>query len=403
MRPVFHKDALDGVTFLIGSAETAAAMPERPAKEPFSDALLDFLDTVGEGLRKHPQARQYPDVATLGFWLRRASLLQMQRRFAPADGVLRLGRGVVFHIAPSNVAVNYAYSLAAGLLTGNANIVRLPSRDFPQVAIINAALSAALERFPAMAPDLCLVRYARDKAVNDAFSALADVRVVWGGDATIAELRKSPLAPRATEIAFADRYSFAVIDADAYLDADRDAATARDFYNDTYLSDQNACTSPRLVVWTGQRREEAKRRFWGALHALAAEKYALQPIMGVDKLTAAYRAAAALPGARIEPHEDNLLLRVRVPAVTEELIGLRESCGYFYEYDCDDVMELRALCRDDRCQTVACLGDKARLLPLLQSGVKGVDRVVPVGRTMDFDLVWDGYDLPERLTRRVAL
>ena len=49
----------------------------------------------------------------------------------------RLGRGCVFHISPSNVPVNYAYSLVVGLLTGNTNIVRISSKDFPQVEIIN--------------------------------------------------------------------------------------------------------------------------------------------------------------------------------------------------------------------------------------------------------------------------
>ena len=401
MRQVFNKEALGGVTFLLGSAETVAAMPELSPKEPFSDELLDFLGTVSDALRKHPQARTYPDVAALGFWLRRASLLQMRRRFASAGGALRIGRGVVFHIAPSNVAANYAYSLASGILAGNANIVRLPSKDFPQIAIINGALSAALEQFPAMSPYLCLMRYTRNQAINDVFSALADVRVIWGGNTTISELRKSPLAPRATEVAFADRYSFAIIDADAYLDANQDPLIAQAFYNDTYLSDQNACTSPHLVVWIGAQRETAKRRFWAALHTLVAEKYQFQPIMGVNKLSTAYHAAAVLDGAHIEPHEDNLLVRVRVPSLTEALIDLRESCGYFYEYDCDDLSELHALCRDDRCQTLAYIGSKEQFLLLLKSGIKGIDRVVPVGRTMDFDLIWDGYNLVDRMSRTI--
>lgn len=37
------------------------------------------------------------------------------------------------------------------------------------------------------------------------------------------------------------------------------------------------------------------------------------------------------------------------------------------------------------------------------SGVKGIDRVVEVGKSMDFGFVWDGYDLRERLTRRVDI
>lgn len=402
MRQVFDKEALSGVSFLIGDAGTVAAMQELPAREPFCDDLVDFLDAVSEALRGHPRARAYPDVATLGFWLRRSSLLGMRRRFALADGALRLGRGTVFHIAPSNVAANYAYSLSVGILTGNANIVRLPSKEFPQVEIINGAFSAALERFPAMKPYLCLIRYARDRAVNDVLSGLADVRVVWGGDTTIEELRRSPLGPRATEILFADRYSFAVIDADAYLDADRDGAIAQDFYNDTYLSDQNACTSPRLVVWTGERREEAKERFWSALHKLVEKKYAFQPIMGINKLTSACRAAASMEGVRMEPREDNLLVRVHVPALTRELIELRDNSGYFYEYDCGDLAELRELCDDKRCQTLSFIGNKEAFLRLLKSGVKGIDRVVPVGHTMDFDLRWDGYELPERLTRVIS-
>lgn len=159
--------------------------------------------------------------------------------------------------------------------------------------------------------------------------------------------RKSPLSPRATEVTFADRYSFAVIDADAYLKADNDAAIARDFYNDTYLSDQNACTSPRLVVWVGAQKDEAKRRFWDALHALAMQKYKFQPIMGINKLTSACLATEMLEGARIVPHEDNALICIQIPKLTTALIDLRDSCGFFFEYDCD-MMELKELCTDNR-------------------------------------------------------
>ena len=403
MKQEFSKEALNSVIFLLGDEETAAAMRELPAREPFDEETLEFFDTVSAGLRKHQLARSYPDVATLGFWLRKAALLQMRKRFVEPDGNLRLGRGTVFHIAPSNVPVNYAYSLAAGALMGNANIVRLPSKDFPQVGIINRVLSDALEQYPAMRPYFCLVRYGRDKAVNDCFSSIADVRIIWGGDETIAELRKSPLPPRSSEITFADRFSFAVIDSDAYLSADRDAVIARDFYNDTYLSDQNACTSPHLVVWTGTRREQAKSRFWSALHELVSREYRFQPIMGVNKLTNAFLSAATLDGARVEPHEDNSLIRISISVPSRELITLRNNSGFFFEFDCDDLMTLKEICADNRCQTLSYFGEKEKLIPLLKSGIKGVDRVVPIGHTMDFSLFWDGYNLGERLTRTIVI
>ena len=396
-------DVLRAVTYLTGSAGLTARLSEIPAKEPFHEDVMDFLSAVSRELMGGGASKAYSDVVAFAFWTRKASLLKLRERFDRKDGAPRLGRGVVFHIAPSNVPVNFAYSLAAGLLTGNANVVRVPSRDFAQVGIIADAINRVLERHEALKPYIQLVRYDRNRDVNDFFSALADVRVIWGGDQTVAELRKSPLPPRSGEITFADRYSLAVIDSDSYLSAGDKARVAEDFYNDTFFSDQNACTSPRIVVWTGSQIADAKKTFWDEEHKLVRKKYAFQPIQGVNKLTSSCLISAAAPGVRVEAHDDNLIVRVKVPEITENLMDYRDNSGYFYEYDCKDILEIRKLCDDKRCQTIAYIGDKDAVLPLLRSGVKGIDRVVPIGKTMDFDLIWDGYDLPALLTRTVVV
>lgn len=393
----------EGITYLLGNADTLRAMPDTASKVPFAEDVLAYLNEVSRHLRADPAARAYPDVLTLAFWMRRASTAALKARFHREDGNLRFGRGIVFHIAPSNVAVNYAYSLATGLLMGNANIVRVSSKDFAQVRIINSALAAALKGYPQCAAYLCLIRYGRQYAINDYLSALADTRVIWGGDATIAELRQSPLAPRADEITFADRYSIAVIDSDYYLEQPNKQRIAEQFYNDTYLTDQNACTSPRLIVWMGKEKAAAQQQFWDMLYALTEKKYDLQPVQAVNKLTSACLAAAALPVVEISPHPDNLILRLRVPTLEANMMDYKDNSGYFFEYDCDDILDLRKLCNDKRCQTIVYLGSHAALEPLLRSGIKGVDRVVPMGSSMDFDLLWDGYDLYSRLTRVIHL
>ncbi len=403
MRQNLHD--LTGVTYLVGSADIAAAMPAVPALPPFDGRILEFLNAVAKALLADREAKAYPDVVTFAFWIRSASTKKLKERFCRDDGAVRLGRGVAFHIAPSNVPVNYAYSLAAGLLTGNANIVRVPSKDFPQVDIIDRALQSvlAMPEHREMRKRICLVRYGRDRAVNDALSAMADTRVIWGGDATIAEVRKSSLPPRGSEVTFADRFSLAVIDADKYLALEDKDHIAQDFYNDTYLTDQNACTSPRMVIWTGGKKEEAKAEFWRRLHDLVRKKYTFQPIQGVNKLTSGYLAAVNREGVRVAPHEDNLLVRVRVPALDGGVMDLKDNSGYFFEYDCGDILELKPLCDDSRCQTVSYLGDKDMFRPLLAAGGRGIDRIVPIGKTMDFDLIWDGYDLVSRLTRTVSM
>ena len=397
------KDVLRGVTYLVGNDEIVAALKDVSPKCPFDDSVVEFLNSLSKILMKSREAKAYPDVITLGFWMRKSSVLALKERFVTDSSDIKIGRGVAFHIAPSNVPVNYAYSLLTGLLTGNANVVRIPSKDFPQVSIINKAINEALEEYPDMKPYICLVRYGRDQKVNDMFSALADTRIIWGGDNTIAEIRKSPLGPRAGELAFADRYSLAVIDSDKYMEVSDKERLAEEFYNDTYLSDQNACTSPRLVVWMGEKKEEAKELFWKYEHDLVKKKYQFQSIMGINKLTSSYLMAVSKEGVHVEQREDNYIVRVNVPEVNPDLMQLKDNSGYFFEYDCDDIIEIRDFCNNTHCQTIGFLGEKETIMPLLISGIKGVDRVVPIGKTMDFDFIWDGYNLVERLTRTIKV
>ena len=209
--------SLSKVTFLTGSVEGILKLNDTPAKKPFSEEIIDFLNDVSRSLMNSKATKSYPDVVTFAFWIRKSSINKLKERFLKNDDNLRLGKGVAFHIAPSNVPVNFAYSLVSGLLTGNANIVRVPSKDFEQVSIIAGAFNEVLSRYDDLKEYVYLVRYDRDKDVNSLFSSMADTRIVWGGDATIAELRKSPLPPRSGEITFADRYSLAVIDSDNYL------------------------------------------------------------------------------------------------------------------------------------------------------------------------------------------
>jgi hypothetical protein len=138
------------------------------------------------------------------------------------------------------------------------------------------------------------------------------------------------------------------------------------------------------------------------LHEVAKVKYNFQKIQGVDKLSTLYMAMASnIVDMKLNENTDNLLIRIQVRALKDRLMDYRGNSGYFYEYDCEDILEIRNFCDNTHCQTVGVLGDKDLLRLLLESGIKGVDRVVPIGHTMDFDFIWDGYNLVERLTRTV--
>ena len=389
----------DSVTYALGSAEIEMQMADVRPLPIFSAEAVAFLTALSARILADAEAKAYPDVVTLGFWCRPAALRQMQRTYE-AD-VNRLGRGIIFHIAPSNVAVNFAYSCLAAFLAGNASIVRLPSKDFPQVDVLCRIFAQTLVDFPALLPYFLFVRYGHVQEVNEHYSRMCQTRVVWGGDATIEAIRRAALPPRANEITFADRHSLAVIDAPAYLPAEDKERIAQDFYNDTYLSDQNACTAPHFVVWLGaaEKVKAAQELFWRTLHALVQDRYTLQGVQAVDKLTQLYRLGACFEVRQV-PMEDNLITRVCVAELTEELAAYRTGSGFFIEYAAQELAEIRPLC-DISCQTLSYYGVQrdALLQEILAMRPAGVDRIVPLGRTMDFALVWDGVDLIRTMSR----
>ena len=279
MTPVKKTNEVD---FLLGD-EKVVCLPV----VPFDSLTCAFLDDLSSMLRKTAEAKALPDVMSFAFWCRKANLEKLKK--IHTDDNVRLGVGKVFHITPSNVPVNFAFSFVFGLLSGNANIVRVPSKDFPQTSVICRAINGLFtqEKYQRIREATSFVRYERGGDVTNEFSRDCNARIIWGGDVTIRDIRKYPVPERCVEIAFADRYSFCAIDAPSVLELD-DAGLKRlceRFYNDTYLMDQNACSSPHLLVWLGEEKEAARERFWNGVFERVNKTYDLAPITAVDKFT----------------------------------------------------------------------------------------------------------------------
>lgn len=385
--------------YIVGTPEIVEKMNDVRPLRPFDDEVIAFLNDLSSELRPK---REYPDVATFGFWCRKGALMQEKAKYD--DVSERFGKGIVFHSTPSNVPVNFAFSFAAGLLAGNANIVRLPGKPFEQVTIIGDAVRKLLETTHMnMAPYIVFVKFPPVKEISDTFSALCNVRVIWGGDITVAELRQSRIPARTTEITFADRHSIAVIDADAYLAAECKETIIQNFYNDTYYTDQNACTSPRIVFWQGEKKAEAKEDFWNRVHELVKGKYTLAAVQAVGKLNAMY-SVAANKSVHLEESEDMLITRLNVDEIDKNLMNYKYNSGFYFEKDIESLSDIVNVC-DVRCQTLTYYGVEKKVFEefLETSRPIGIDRIVPMGKSMDFALVWDGYDLIRQMSRRVTV
>lgn len=395
---MINLNILNKPVYIVGDKGTVLNMSTLAPLQPFEGAVVEFLNKLSHRLLKAKTG--YSDVSTFAFWCRKAHIISERDKYSERDS--RLGRGIIFHSTPSNVAVNFAFSFVAGLLAGNANIVRLPAKSFAQVDIICNAINKLLEEDEDLKPYICMLKFAPDAELYDVFSSMCDCRVIWGGDHTIAELRNSKLPPRANEITFSDRFSVLIINADQYIENFNKSGATEDFYNDTFLTDQNACTSPRIILWYGNRISEAKLYFWEAIQK-KAEKYSLQPVQAVGKLSAFYSASVSEDITRT-PSTDNVITRVKVNKLTPTLMDHKYNSGFFYEYDVKNFSELRCLFTKP-CQTLSYIGFQKEELHEMLMGIRplGVDRIVPVGKTMDFSLIWDGNDLIRSMSRVIDL
>ena len=107
MQISLNPDVLKKIQFLTGSAENVKELPDTPALVPFDNTIVVFLNEVSKILMKDPESRPLSDIITFAFWIRKASTSKLKERFVIRDGNSYLGKGVVFHIAPSNVPVNF--------------------------------------------------------------------------------------------------------------------------------------------------------------------------------------------------------------------------------------------------------------------------------------------------------
>jgi hypothetical protein len=383
---------ISNIEWLHGSMET---LSEHPVV-PFADEVIEELDALSKALMKDPASRQYPDVVTFAFFCRRGNLMKLKEQYS--SSAIRLGWGTVFHIAPSNVPVNFAYSVVAGLLAGNTNVVRVSQKQFPQVDIIVKHMRATnMHR-------VAVVRYPHESNANEVFSALCNVRVIWGGDATIETIRKNAILARAFDICFADRYSIAAIRPKAILETENCSLIAEHFYNDTYLFDQNACSAPHLVCWEkGDGLGEAKKRFWDAVYAYAKAHYQFQDVMAVDKLTALYKQAVAMP-THDEQTKDNVLRRVEIESLPCDIDSFRCAGGYFTECEVESLDDIAPIVTA-KYQTLAYYGFECEELEsfVQRNRLTGIDRIVPFGETTAFSLTWDGRDLIQSMSRVVSI
>ncbi len=164
----------------------------------------------------------------------------------------RVPLGTLFHIAAGNMDGLPAYSVLEGLLSGNINILKLPSID-------HSLSISILHHLIEIEPLLKDYIYVFDTPSSDAqaiykMASVADGLVVWGGDQAISAIRKqAPIGIKLIE--WGHRISFVYISARNLEERKEDWI---DLAEHLVLTRQQLCSSAQVIYLDTDSQEEAK-------------------------------------------------------------------------------------------------------------------------------------------------
>ena len=374
--------------------------------KPFDPLSIDFLHALSRELLKHQRYATVPALAALGFWLRKSNIERIRKEnlhWLESNSCQTLPRGVVFHVCPANVDTMFIYSWALSLLAGNKNVLRISSRmqhphtDF-LVDTINSLI--ATEHFLLLQNYLVIVQYGHEEQWNRFFSQLANVRILWGGDETITQFRTLPTAPHCKDIPFSDRISLCAIKSSSFtaLSDEKQQEIVRRFFNDSYTFDQQGCSSPQWIFWVGEQSENCRKHFYHLLARIAEDTYENEPA-SIASLKFSRAATDILDGRAETIYHPHNSLYFAHAAGKYGTAGC--GAGYFYEKNIKTLKELSAFVTKKH-QTLSYFGFSETELKTLTDSLygKGIDRIVPIGKALEFDYLWDGYNLLEELTQK---
>jgi hypothetical protein len=367
--------------------------------QSFAAERLELVARVSEKILKGGVQNRLPGVVHFAYWTRRSALKKLaadhQARL-PA-GCLARPRGLVFHLPPQNVETVFLYSWVISYLAGNANLTRLPTALSSDMAGLLDLFLGALDA--AGDASQMFIRYPVNPQVNAALSAASDSRVVWGGDAKIDAFAPLPLRAGGKPIWFGDRRSLAMVKAEAVaaLDAQARRALAERLHNDIFVFNQMACSSPQWMFVVGDDPAGAVDALMEDLSAAAVARGSAPPTSHVIQKMVASMARAGQGGVETVARRSNALTTILAdgPAGAPNIGG-----GLLTLARARDFAPVWASLAEN-IQTIVHFGFTPDELDAFARGLPplAVTRVVPAGAALDFDVVWDGYDLFSELTR----
>ena len=322
-------------------------------------------------------------------------------------------RGLVAHWLAGNVPLLGMLALAQSIVTRNANILKASS-SFSRVlpALLDGfrglevrCVDGRILKGDDVLASIAVVYFPREHtAAGEQMSALADVRLAWGGREAIESILNLPKRYGTEDVIFGPKLSFMVIGREALANPRLLRRAARQAATDASVFDQYACASPH-TIFVEKGGAVSPREFAAALAAEMAKALIRIPKGAVDAGT-----AAKVESLRMRYEFTGELWRssgtewtVLYDEQTDK--GLAEPCysRVITVRAITDILEAAQFAHKGIQTVGVALTGPRKLAFASAASARGVERFPDLGRMTFFDSPWDGLFPMDRFIKWITL
>jgi hypothetical protein len=387
-------------------------------------AIIELLNQLGRSIVKDKRLATLDGASYISLWLRRDNLERIcQLNFGNnsyIDGFVESGngfkmmaqpRGIVCHWVASNVPTLSFFSLVMGILTKNSNVLKVSEENKDIVMAIIKGLLEIKANFDGkeysgrdIVKTISVVSFeSSETAHSEAFSMIADCKVIWGGGDSVRSITALPQKETCETIPFGPKYSFGIFDKGAIEGQDFRGAL-RKTLQDVLLFDQMACSSPQVLFF------EKSSKTLKEIAQIMKEEFEHLPKHLLARPMAQYIESKVINARGMYMLSDDAdilasdgldwtILISKLPGLEEPIHG---GCIFIKEVgDINDVLphitrKIQAI--------VLVTADAGRGEAFARMAAeRGADRMVLPGAAHDFALPWDGIMALNRLVRWTIL
>ena len=371
--------------------------------------IINFLSELSNQILLISKSKKrYRIFSYYALWSRKSNLLRLKK--SREDIEQRFGRGLAFHIAPSNVSTNILFTMAFGLISGCPSIIRISSKNIKEINEIFKIIDFLLERkeFKLIKNYISIISYERDEEINKELSKISDLRVIWGGNETINYFKGFITKPKSIDIVYPNRSALAIISKKWLNESTEEEKniTAKAFSNDISLFSQRACSSPKqLIVYDEENELDRSNNLLNTF--LIRCDYYISKLTELEEFyTLKNFKTASEISAEIE--KDKLTIKcsnlfgIYTNDNSKIINDLKYENTCFFIREISNLSDITNFLKKDN-QTIVQIGlnmqEKKSLLNIV--GPLGTDRIVRAGTALNMNIFWDGYDTVGIMSRLI--